>query len=83
MTELHSSEAVDVQVGTPIDLTVNGKPHQCVAGLSVLDFLTTLDLNPTAVVVELNRTILRRSDHEATMINDGDTIELVHFVGGG
>ena len=35
------------------------------------------------VVVELNRDILERDSYEDVPVRDGDTIELVHFVGGG
>lgn len=69
--------------GAAIALTLNGKPSNTTAGLTVQDFLRTLDLEPATVVVELNRTILRRDDYVNTEVHDGDTIELVHFVGGG
>jgi thiamine biosynthesis protein ThiS len=35
------------------------------------------------VVVELNRDIVRRPRLGETVVANGDTIELVHFVGGG
>jgi sulfur carrier protein len=35
------------------------------------------------VVVELNREILARDAYGETPVQDGDTLELVHFVGGG
>jgi sulfur carrier protein len=35
------------------------------------------------VVVELNREILERDGYEGVPVSEGDTIELVHFVGGG
>jgi thiamine biosynthesis protein ThiS len=35
------------------------------------------------VVVELNRKIVRRPVLETTALTEGDTVELVHFVGGG
>ena len=79
MTEQHVRD----EPGTSITLTVNGKPLESAADLSVHEFLHTLDLTPASVVVELNRTILRRSDFETAMIRNGDTIELVHFVGSG
>ena len=48
----------------------------------MLDLLTGLELDPRTVVVELNREIVRRPALESTTVRDGDTIELVHFVGG-
>jgi len=35
------------------------------------------------VVVELNRDILERDTYADVQVRDGDSIELVHFVGGG
>jgi thiamine biosynthesis protein ThiS len=35
------------------------------------------------VVVERNREIIRRDEYSEVAIDAGDTIELVHFVGGG
>jgi len=42
-----------------------------------------LNLDPRTVVVELNRQIVRRPALGATALEDGDSVELVHFVGGG
>jgi sulfur carrier protein len=52
-------------------------------GLSLLDLLGRFGLDPAAVVVELNREIVRRPALPATPVRDGDSLELVHFVGGG
>ena len=45
--------------------------------------LRELELEPGMVVVELNRDILERDRYEDVPVREGDTIELVHFVGGG
>lgn len=45
--------------------------------------LESLDLHPGMVVVELNRDILERDSYEDVRVSEGDTLELVHFVGGG
>ena len=50
---------------------------------TLLDLLAHLGLDPRAVVVELNREIVRRPELGATAVSAGDAIELVHFVGGG
>jgi len=64
-------------------ITVNGKPREITEPASVTDLLAQLDLHPQAVVVELNRKIIRRPELAGTILNDGDIVELVHFVGGG
>jgi thiamine biosynthesis protein ThiS len=67
----------------PITVTVNGKDRQTVEQRSLLDLLMELELDPRAVVVELNREIVRRPALGTTVVQAGDVIELVHFVGGG
>ncbi len=45
--------------------------------------LHQLGLDERSVVVELNRKIIRRTEMESLFLKKGDSIELVHFVGGG
>jgi len=66
-----------------IDVVVNGEPRVVVRDGTLLDLLETLHLDPRVVVVEHNRTIVRRPALAAVRVAPGDTIELVHFVGGG
>lgn len=62
---------------------INGERRDVPHGLTLAQLLTQLDLNPRAVVVEHNRTIVRRDRLDEVLVGDGDQIELVHFVGGG
>ena len=64
-------------------ITVNGRTQPVGEDDSLLGLLASLDLDPRTVVVELNRSIVRRPDLGATRVRPGDQIELVHFVGGG
>jgi thiamine biosynthesis protein ThiS len=66
-----------------IQVLVNGETREMPGGLSLLDLLRRFQLDPRAVVVELNRSIVRRPALESTPVEDGDAVELVHFVGGG
>ncbi len=66
-----------------IRVQVNGKEREVERGLTVDGFLERLDLHPGMVVVELNREILERDSYGRVGVSDGDTLELVHFVGGG
>jgi thiamine biosynthesis protein ThiS len=66
-----------------IDVTVNGEPRAVARGATLLELVRSLALDPRAVVVEHNRTIVRRPQLEAVTVAPGDAIELVHFVGGG
>jgi thiazole synthase len=70
-------------MSTEISIIVNGEPRSIGRGASLTDLLRSLDLDPRMVVVEHNRSIVRRPVLADTSLNDGDQIELVHFVGGG
>lgn len=64
-------------------IEVNGEPHSAPAGQTVAGLLESLGLNGRLVVVELNRQIVRRNELADVRLEDGDRVELVHFVGGG
>ena len=67
-----------------LTLLVNGERMDAPAGSTLADFLKARSLDPRLVVVEHNRTILRDRDaYHALSLSDGDTLEIVHFVGGG
>lgn len=66
-----------------IEVRVNGDPRRVPAGTSVAELLEALDVDRRAVVVELNRQIVRRNELGDLTLEAGDRVELVHFVGGG
>ncbi|RMN20478.1 Sulfur carrier protein ThiS, partial [Pseudomonas cannabina] len=52
-------------------------------GETVAALLTRLDLAGRRVAVELNLEIVSRSQHDATVLREGDQVEVVHAIGGG
>jgi thiamine biosynthesis protein ThiS len=67
-----------------ITVTVNGDERSIPAGRTLGDLLREHDLDPRMVVVERNREILRdRERFDRLTLEDGDALEIVHFVGGG
>ncbi|MBA3319525.1 MAG: sulfur carrier protein ThiS [Gemmatimonadales bacterium] len=68
---------------TDLQITVNGDPRRVPGPASLLDLLAHLGLDARSVVVELNREIVRRPRLGDISLAEGDTVELVHFVGGG
>ena len=66
-----------------IQVRVNGKDRDIEPGQTVHALLASLELHPGMVVVELNKQILSRDAYDDHQIQQGDAIELVHFVGGG
>jgi thiamine biosynthesis protein ThiS len=74
-------------VGTVFYLTmkvkINGEDKEIAAELSLSALLEQLEIRPSRVVVERNRDIVPRDAYGATILAEGDTLEIVHFVGGG
>ena len=62
---------------------INGEEKEVGAGLNVAQLLEHLGVRPGRVVVELNRDVLPRDAHGITVLKEGDSLEIVHFVGGG
>lgn len=66
-----------------MQVTVNGEPQELPEGTTVSRLLDLLKVEPERVVVEVNLTILKRGQLPSTVLNAGDQVEIVHFVGGG
>lgn len=61
---------------------INGEELN-VAGVSVTQYLNGSGYDTKRVAVELNGDILPKSQYESTLLQDGDCVEIVSFVGGG
>ncbi len=66
-----------------MNIHINGEKREITDGLSVAGLLEELQIRPGRVVVELNHTIVARESHGSTLLKEGDSLEIVHFVGGG
>lgn len=67
-----------------MQLTINGKPRSFeAASFNVADLVLNLDLGGKRLAIELNGEIVPRSQFEATLLADGDQLEIVGAVGGG
>jgi thiamine biosynthesis protein ThiS len=62
---------------------VNGEARELSERISLAELITQLDLPAARIAVELNLAVVRRNDWGTTALQDGDRIEIVHFVGGG
>ncbi len=52
-------------------------------GKTVEEYLSQTDYSRKRIAVEINGEIIPKSQYETTVMNDGDTVEIVGFVGGG
>ena len=64
-------------------ITLNGDPRDIPGPLSISALLEQLDIDARRVAVELNLTVVKKAAYESSVINDGDEVEIVNFVGGG
>jgi thiamine biosynthesis protein ThiS len=65
-------------------LQINGEEREFnISPLTLAALVETLGMKPDRVAVELNRDIVPRDRWSQTALNDGDRLEVVHFVGGG
>ena len=71
-------------IGTErIEIVVNDKTMAVAAGSTITDLLAELQIEVQRVAVERNRQVVRRNQHQATVLAAGDRVEIVGFVGGG
>ena len=66
-----------------VTIRVNGEHKRVTAGLSIAQLAEELGLVPEKVAVERNLEVVPRSTLSTVIVEDGDELEIVHFVGGG
>ncbi|MDP1571659.1 MAG: sulfur carrier protein ThiS [Vicinamibacterales bacterium] len=64
-------------------ITLNGDPHELPGPMTVSALLAHLEIDHRRVAVEHNLAVLKRAAYESTTVREGDTVEVVNFVGGG
>jgi len=75
--------ATSIHSDGTITITVNGEHRRVPAGLSIAGLAAELGLVPEKVAVERNAAVVPRSTLADVLLEDGDELEIVHFVGGG
>lgn len=63
-------------------VTVNGEEKDA-AGKTVAEYVESAGFNVARVVVEINETIVPKGKYAETTLRDGDSVEIVCFMGGG
>lgn len=66
-----------------MQITLNGERREIEAGVTVAMLVETLGGDPRGIAIERNLEIVPKSEHATTVIEDGDRLEVVQFVGGG
>jgi thiazole synthase len=72
-----------MDVDESIGIRINGEERRIAAGMTVIEMIESLGLDPAKVAIERNREIVPRSLRGEVRVEPGDSFEIVHFVGGG
>ncbi|ART62942.1 sulfur carrier protein ThiS [Kushneria marisflavi] len=66
-----------------MQLYINGETRRVDQASSVADLIVMLSLTGRRIAVEVNESIVPRTRHATTTLNEGDRVEIVHAIGGG
>ena len=64
-------------------IRLNGDLFEVAGPLTITALLAQLNIDPRLVAVEHNVEVVKRARYDTTMVNEGDEVEIVNFVGGG
>ena len=64
-------------------IIVNGKQQDIENNISVLDFINLKKLNPSKIIIELNRQIITKAVYESVILKENDNLEILSLVTGG
>jgi sulfur carrier protein len=70
-------------MGEDLEITVNGELRRVEAGTTVAALVASLGYGDRPVAVERNQEVVPRARHSQCVVETGDRIEIVSFVGGG
>ena len=64
-------------------IQLNGNPHEINTETNLNQLLDKLKIQKTKVAIELNGVIVEKNKYQKVILNKGDKVEIVHFIGGG
>ncbi|MEM7493633.1 MAG: sulfur carrier protein ThiS [Pseudomonadota bacterium] len=66
-----------------MQIVLNGEIRDIEPGMTLLALVETLGGDSRGIAIERNLEIVPKSEHSTTVLEDGDRLEVVQFVGGG
>ena len=64
-------------------IQLNGSPYEINTETNLNQLLNKLKIQKTKVAIELNGVIVEKNKYQKVILNKGDKVEIVHFIGGG
>ncbi len=69
--------------GNKIQVFINGKKTEIKKNRSLFILLETLKISNNGIAIELNFSVVPKSQYKNIIIKKNDKVEIVHFIGGG
>ncbi|MDX1775782.1 MAG: sulfur carrier protein ThiS [Desulfobulbales bacterium] len=64
-------------------ITCNGETKEITSDTTLVSFIRDMKLNPDTVVAECDGRIIQRAEYDTLILQEGNVLELIRFVGGG
>ena len=64
-------------------IQLNGDPYEINNGTNLNELLNKLKIQKNKVAIEVNGAIVEKNKYPKVILNKGDKVEIVHFIGGG
>ena len=64
-------------------IQLNGSPYEINTDTNLNQLLNKLKIQKTKVAIEVNGVIVEKNKYSKVILNKGDKVEIVHFIGGG
>jgi sulfur carrier protein len=66
-----------------MEITCNGETREITPNTTLVNFIRQLEINPDTVVAECDGRIIKRDEYDTLVLQEGNVLELIRFVGGG
>ena len=70
-------------VSSPIKIFINGDLKKFPSETNIVSVLESLNISSKHIAIEINESLVFRSDWQKTNLKDGDKVEIVKAIGGG
>ena len=64
-------------------IQLNGDPYEINNGIDLNELLNKLKIQKNKVAIEVNGVIIEKNKYSNLILNKGDKVEIVQFIGGG
>ena len=64
-------------------IQLNGNPYEIYDGTNLNELLNKLKIQKNKVAIEVNGEIVEKNKYPNLILNKGDKVEIVQFIGGG